>query len=218
MYIQHKILILIMVFTFNLSSSMKNKLQNLLFILLVVTILSCKKNENTLIPSELTNNGNIEKGFESWFFGFDVAHPKNPNNYTYGFTEEFAASPKNSLKINCNKVTNDTAFCFYSQTIPTTNLRVGSKLTLKVKIKTLNMVGEGISIAIRGDKTGANLQTVFFKTTQGVTQITGNQDFKEYSVSLESYAGDANEIFLFLVYLPKTTGSVYFDDISLTEN
>jgi len=203
-------------FTFNLNFSMKNNLQNLLFILLVITILSCKKNDATLTPSELTNNGNIEKNFESWFFGFDVPHPKNPNNYTYGFTEEFAASPKNSLKINCNKVTNDTAFCFYSQTIPTTNLKVGSKLTLKVKIKTLNMVGEGVSIAIRGD--GANLPSVFFKTTQGVTQITGNQDFKEYSVSLDSYAGNANQIFIFLVYLPKTTGSVYFDDVSLTEN
>ena len=197
---------------------MKNNLQNLLFILLVITILSCKKNNATVEPAELINNGNIENGFKNWFFGYDNSHPKNPNNYAFGFTEEFAASPKNSLKINCNKVTNDTAFCFYSQSIPTTNIRIGSKLTLKVKVKTLNMVGEGISIAIRGDKTGANLQSAFFKTTQGVTQISGNQDFKEYSVSLESYAGNADQIILFLVYLPKTTGSVYFDDVSLTEN
>lgn len=197
---------------------MKNNLKKLLFILVVITTLSCKKNNNTAVaPSELTNNGDIENGFKNWFFGFDDFHPKNPNNYTFGFTEEFAASPKNSLKINCNKVTNDTAFCFFSQTIPTTNIRVGAKLTLKVKIKTLNVVGQGISIAIRGDKIGTK-QSVFFKTTQGITTITGNQDFKEYSVSLESYTGDANQIFIFLVFLSKTTGSVYFDDVSLTEN
>ena len=197
---------------------MKNYSKTLLFVLLVITLLSCKNNSSTVSPSELSSNGSIESGFQNWYFGYDNAHPKNPNNYAYGFTEEFAASPKNSLKINCSKLTNDTAFCFYSQSISSTNIKVGSKLTLKVKIKTLNIVGEGVSIAIRGDKTGANLPSVFFKTTQGLSQITGNQDFKEYSVSLESYAGDADQIILFLVYLPKTTGSVYFDDISLTVN
>ncbi|GAB3037757.1 hypothetical protein [Spirosoma pulveris] len=178
-------------------------------------ISACKKEE---LPAQkpLLTNGDIEQKIQGWSFGYDTPHPTNPNGYAFGFTSEAASSPQYSLKINCNQVRNDSAFSYYVQnSISMSTIPVGAKLTLKAKIKTA-LVGQGVSIAIRGDK--GNAYGVFFVTTQGKTPITGTQEFTEYSVVLPSYPGGIDNLLVYLVYLPKTTGSVYFDDLSLTVN
>lgn len=184
-----------------------------LFVWVAISIISCKKDEKS--PTEYVSNGNIEEGMSSWAFRYDDANPTNPNQYTFGYTNEFAASPKNSLKANCLQIKTTNAFGYFVQQIATNNFKKGQKLTLKAKIKGVNLTGKGVSLALRGDKSG-QVNSVFFKSTQDSQSITGNFDFKEYTVSLDSYAGDADYILIFLVYLPETTGSVYFDDISVT--
>lgn len=201
---------------------MKKLLNLFILITLVSFSLSCKKETiiKEVVQPSLLINSNIESGLQSWYpgySGYDNPNLTNPNGFTLELSEEFASSPKNSLKISCSKISKNTAFCFFSQSIPTKNLKTGAKLTLKAKIKALNLVGPGLSIAIRGDKAGQT-SSVFFQTTQGTTPITGNFDFKEFSVSLDSYAGNADNIIIFLVFLPDTTGTAYIDDITLVSN
>lgn len=177
---------------------------------------ACKSTDTQPQRTNLLTNGNVEQQSQNWFFNYDTFHATNPNGFAYGHTNEAASSPQYSLKVNCNAVKQDSAFCFYGQTnIPFSTIPVGAKLTLTAKIKPVNLTGQGVSLAIRGDKGN---QVVFFQTTQGKTPITGTSDFKEYSVTLNNYPGSIDNLIVFLVYLPKTTGYVYFDDMSLTVN
>jgi len=181
---------------------------------LVLLVNSCKK-EEAQPQAALLPNGNVEQKLQNWFFNYDTRNPTNPNGYAFGYTSEAATSPQYSLKINCNAVKNDTTFCYYGQErIATDNIPIGAKLTLKAKIKTV-LLGNGVSLVIRGDKNG---QKVVYTTTEGKTAITGTKDFTEYSVVLDSYPGNIDNLLIFLVYLPKTTGYAYFDDVSLTVN
>lgn len=192
-------------------------IQTLLTLLTLAALFgACKKGE-TQPQVQLVQNGNVEQKIQNWIFNYDAANPKNPNGYDFGFTAEAASSPQYSLKINCNTVKNDTAFCSYAQNIPKPTIATGARVTLSVAVKTVNLKGKGISIALRGDKMGQNTP-VFFTTTQGKASITGTEEFKTYSVTLDSYPGNVDNLFIFLVYLPGTTGAVYFDDVSLAVN
>ena len=186
--------------------------------LLASTLLlgACKKEETQPQPGGLLTNGTIDQSAQGWFFGTDTSKPTNPNGYTSGVSSEAASSPQYSLKISCSQVKDTTTFCYYGQqSIPFNTIPIGAKVTLTAKIKTA-LVGPGVSIAIRGDK--GNTTAVIFATSQGKTPITGTQDFTEYSVVLDSFPGGIDNLLVYLVYLPKTTGSVYFDDVSLTVN
>ena len=185
----------------------------------IALFVGCKK-EEAQPQIQLVQNGNVEQKFQNWFFNYDAANSKNPNGYDFGFTAEAASSPQYSLKINCNTVKSDSAFCFYGQSFATpTIIATGAKVTLSTAVKTVNLKGKGVSIALRGDKmvNGRNTQ-VFFTTTQGKMSITGTNEFKTYSVTLDSYPGNIDNLIIFLVYLPETTGAVYFDDVSLAVN
>ena len=188
-------------------------------VLLTLTTLSGACKEEAQPQVQLLQNGNVEQKFQNWFFNYDAANTKNPNEYDFGFTAEAASSPQYSLKINCNTVKNDSAFCFYGQILATPTIATGAKVTLNASIKTVSLKGKGVSIALRGDKivNGKNTQ-IFFTTTQGKVSITGTGEFKTYSVTLDSYPGNIDNLIVFLVYLPETTGVVYFDDVSLAVN
>ncbi|MCK8496103.1 hypothetical protein M0L20_29825 [Spirosoma sp. RP8] len=181
---------------------------------------ACKKEETqpqTALPANgLLVNGNIDQSAQGWFFGTDSTKPTNPNGYTSGASTEAYSSPQYSLKISCSQVKDTATFCFYGQQfIPFKTIPIGAKLTLTAKIKTA-LVGPGVSLAIRGDK--GNTSAVVFVSSQDKTSITGTRDFTEYSVTLDSFPGGIDNLLVYLVYLPKTTGSVYFDDLSLMVN
>ena len=193
---------------------MKNYRNTFILIFTIFVIYGCKKDSSPQITS-LLKNGNIETGFDGWSFGHGYGLVSNPNGYDFGYTSEAATSPKNSLKINCNSVKNDSAFCYYSQSFPAEKITVGKKITLKVKIKTVNITGNGISLAIRGDK---DKKQSFFFSTETTKVIKGNSDFTEYTLTTDAYKGDASTIYIFLVFENKTTGYVYFDDVEVTAN
>lgn len=195
------------------------------FVILLSSVIllfnGCKKNE-AKPQGPLIINGDIEQKLEGWGFnyvqgwGFKYVSPikTNINGYEYNFTAEAAASPQYSLKINSNQVKNSSSFCYYTQdVIPTGLVPVGAKLTLKVRIKTVNLKGNGIALVLQGDGDG---KLVFFETTEGKTAITDVKEFTEYSVTVDSYPDKVDKLKIFLVYLANTTGTVYFDDISLT--
>ena len=88
--------------------------------------------------------------------------------------------------------------------------------SLEVKIKS-NLIGEGISIVIRGDNTVHPTGTAEqFVTTQGSSPISGTFDWTDYGVKLANVDASTQSLTVYLVYLQNTTGEVYFDDISLT--
>ena len=195
---------------------MKNILQMLVLCLLVIFSFSCQKNTSSEPLINLLTNGNIENDVFTWKVFFSPQ--SNPNTSIVESTEEFSFSPKKSLKISCPKVNDNAAFSYFVQDISAANLKAGSKLTLTAKVRGVNLIGNGVSIALRGDATTGAAGTRFFKTTQDITPLRGTFDFREVTLSLDSYEGNADRIIVFLLLLPNTIGTVYFDDISLTSN
>ncbi|WP_157634565.1 hypothetical protein [Spirosoma panaciterrae] len=195
----------------------------LLITLLSITLLfnACKKEEATpQAPVNLVKNGDMESyPWQDWvpYFGYNLT--SNPNGYTNAYTLEAATSGTHSIKASCTSVKNDSTFYMFVQQFFPQTLKVGDKLTLKAKIKTDNLAGQGVSLVIRGDQiVNGKSNMVFFTTSQGKTVINGTGAFKEYAVTLDSYPGTADYISVYLIYLPQTTGTVYFDDVSLTAN
>lgn len=97
------------------------------------------------------------------------------------------------------------------------NIQSGRKLRLRVNIKTENVIGEGASIVIRGDDAPAPAGNAeLFESTEGDIFIGGTHNWKEYRVTLERpISPSIQSITVFVVLLPYTTGTVFFDDVIL---
>jgi hypothetical protein len=105
-------------------------------------------------------------------------------------------------------------FIFVTQTYKG-NIPTGKQLKLTAKVKTENLTGEGAAIAIRCDD-DVVVAADQFTTTQGEILIKGTQDWTTYTVELtERVRSDIEAITVYFLYLPKTEGTVYFDDVSL---
>ncbi len=125
---------------------------------------------------------------------------------------DFFTSKGYSLSITSASTSASNGFSYWSLWIPNLQLPVGSKLVLKAKVKLTDVTGNGVHVAMRGDSQSEN---IFFVTTQGVQNIIGDQDFKEYTIKLNYYPQDVSGIFIFLIMDGSATGTAYFDDISL---
>ncbi len=194
---------------------MKLKIELYFFLLFFMSLLliSCSKEENDVqepAANELLSNGNLEIGSgtpNGWFRSAPCS------NTSMLWTEEEAFSPRKSLKMS-NPTLESECFSFWGQTL-NTDIPTGKSLTLRVRIKG-QLEGDGISIAIRGDDTptvsGSGEQ---FATTQGTSPISGTFNWTAYSLSLGTVEPTIQSLTVYLVYLPNTTGNVYFDDVSL---
>lgn len=54
------------------------------------------------------------------------------------------------------------------------------------------------------------------QSTQGEVPITGLKDWTEYRVTLNEVPSRIESLTVYLLFLPNTTGTVYFDEVSLT--
>jgi|GEM_PF-950783 hypothetical protein len=167
--------------------------------------------DDELEPGQLISNGNVEAGSTSpcsWW------KTDSYGKYNLTSTDQESFSGRKSLNISIQNAHTD-AFAYWGQTI-TTNIPIGMDVTLRAKIKG-DLEGEGVSIALRGDDTtspsGPDAQ---FISTQYKTKITGQFNWKEYSIKLDNVDSSTQSLTVYLIYLPKTTGHVFFDDISLT--
>ncbi|MGB3589726.1 MAG: hypothetical protein WBA23_24475 [Tunicatimonas sp.] len=176
-------------------------------VMMTIATFSCKEEEDDTI--NLLLNSNVERGTDApndWFFS------DGQEQYVVDLSTEEAYSPQKSLKISSqDKIEDD--FALWAQSIRR-DIPFGRNLTLRAKIKG-NLSGQGVSIAIRTDKSNDRLQ---FATTQGDTTINGEFDWTEYSVNLNDVSSETDNILVYLIYLPETSGEVYFDDITLTAN
>jgi hypothetical protein len=186
-------------------------------LLLFCTLLSCKKDDP--VPLQLLQDSQVTVLGQNWFFNFWNSDQSNPNQYVHAYSEEAAASAPYALKISATEIREANAFCYWGQTVSARNVPQGRKLLLKAKIKLDNVQGPGVSLVIRQDGFNPTNQIstmLAIQSTQGVTPINGTSDFREYSLETTRYPGQVDNLVVFLVFLSGTTGTVYFDDITLT--
>lgn len=196
----------------------------LLLPLLIASLLlnSCKKDPEPQTLTNVLTNGDMEMSpYQNWGSYLGKNSTTSPNKYVIEYSTEAASSPLHSLKVSCDAIKNDTTYQYMQQLLNTTNVPIpaGAKLTLKAKIKTVNIQGNGISLAMGGNQ-GASGQyaSTFYTSTEGKQSITGTNDFKEYTLTFDAFPANTTSLYVLLFYLPKTTGTAYYDDVSLTVN
>jgi hypothetical protein len=139
--------------------------------------------------------------------------PKN----LFSISSEHAFSRSHALKI---AVENPVSEIFAWYLTLADKLPLNKEITLKVSVKTDNLRGQGVALTVRADETAfpAN-RILLFNTTRDQLVITGSSDWQEYSLALKGKIPmSAKSISIYLLYLPRTTGSVYFDDIGIEFN
>ncbi len=164
---------------------------------------------------QMLNNINAEN--ESGPLDFWWNYSGNSNEYISTWASNYYVSSNHSLKINCiSSISDINSLGFWAQTI-NSNIPIGKQLTLKAIIKIENVIGDGVSIAIRGDDTTfpSDMAEVF-STTEGQVNINGTKDWTEYGVVLDNVPSNIKSITVYLILLYNTTGTAYFDDITLT--
>lgn len=186
-----------------LSATIRLAASGLLF-LTVVFISSCSEDEHTitqLLEDDL-------EGANGWVF-VNVA----PADQEGVLDNAISASSTHSLSITSSSEAG--GFSFWRYTILQPDVPVGASLELTVKVKVSAITGAGAFVALRGDQSGSS---VFFKTTQGFRVINGTNDFTTYKVNLESFPEGVDTMYIFLILDGASTGTVHFDDISLTSH
>ena len=125
-------------------------------------------------------------------------------------TEEYK-SENHSLKI-LNPTSNASKWGNWNQQI-IDSIPTGKNSSLKVLIKTDNIAGNGVALMIRCDDSYDNFITGV--STEGSINITGTSDWKEYSLKLsDNTPANTAKLYIYLVLLSNTSGTVYFDDIT----
>ena len=173
---------------------------------------ACDKKSFPAIP-QLLNNTDVEAGSgqpNNWW-------KYNTTPYVSTWTTDESLSPKHSLELSSD-IIDSVNFAFWAQTFDGV-IPVGKDLVLSVKIKGKNLGGQGLSIAIRADDTASPMgYSEQFITTQGTTGITGTFDWTTYTVRLPAIQNNIKSVTIYLLFLPRTTGTAYFDDPALQTN
>jgi hypothetical protein len=123
------------------------------------------------------------------------------------------SSAGNSLSIRSTTSSLST-FSYWSRSFVPQGIKQSSRLTLTVTIKLDKVTEGGVGIALRGDDD--NTKTLFFNSTEGSRKIIGSTGFVEYRVDVPYYLDAAKKVYVFLIMDGRATGTVYFDDITLT--
>lgn len=139
--------------------------------------------------------------------------------YKAEWANDQAIEGTRSLKINAS-ATNGPNSAFWYQRVEsaTAKLAVGKTVTFTVKIKTDNITegieGQGVSINL-GTYAGTTTATQFISTLNNI-EIKGTSDWTTYRITLpEKVASGTSLILIQLLLTAQTTGTVYFDDMSL---
>lgn len=184
----------------------------LLFFVFIL-VLACKKEEKTsdeiVIPVQLLGDTNAEFLGGSFWYSTPASI-----GFFIGRIDNESLSPTHSFTIS--RTTPDSVNIGYYAQIYSRQMPVGDNLTLEAHIKGVNLEGEGVSIMILCND--ENNTPVQFVSTEGTISITGTFDWTPYTIDLVDLQSSVKTIYIFLIYLPNTTGAAYFDDITLTRN
>ena len=192
---------------------MKTLLFPLSIILLFVFISSCNKEDDPEPTIQLLLNSDMESGTNSPYYWGWYSYPSDTEeDFEHTWADGESYSPIKSLEISSD-IPYDSAFSYWVQVVR--NIPHNKDVKLTVKVKGINLEGEGVSIAIRADDTTTQ-SMLQFETTDDRIEIKGTFDWTTYSVEMENILDDVNLIYIFLIYHSNTTGTVYFDDATLT--
>jgi hypothetical protein len=169
---------------------------------------------------ELSSNGDMEavdpvnpNYAEDWSVRAANFHP--PNNYTYRRTDAYSASGDYSVMLKASDVDSENEFWYLVQEIDATEIPVGVKLEMSVKVRTAGLQGSGFEVALSGRneyEQGTGLYRSSFDMTR---QVSGNTDWEEYTLTVESFPESIQQLEIYLIISPNTVGEVYFDDLRL---
>ena len=179
------------------------------FLIAGFIMMSCRQNDPEPIPQNLIYNSDLESPDSlGWI--------NDGNGYTGDFeavfTDEDANSASHSLKISRSiSMYNDGYYWYWTQSY-TGRMPVKERLNLTVRIKTVDITGEGIAIALRQDSVS---KPMYFQSTQDRLHIYGTTEWTKYTLSMTTCLSQTTKINVYLLFLPGTTGTVYFDDITL---
>ena len=194
--------------------------------LVFLSVLACKKTdeqttEEVVIPDQLLGDVDAELLTSQFWNSYQVAlngqiltGSITTHGFTIGRIENMSRSPIHSFVISRTTLDAD-YMAYYSQRYPRT-MPVGKNLTLQAYIKGENLTGEGISLSIRAED--VNLAPIQVVTTEGIVSIKGTFDWSPYSVTLTNLPGNITTLYVYLNYHRNTTGTAYFDDITLTRS
>ncbi|MFD2934895.1 hypothetical protein [Spirosoma flavum] len=199
---------------------------SLLLLLLTAAIMNaCKKEDaqplTQTVANVLTNSDFEITPYQDWTNNLGKISTTNPTNYSVSYSTEAASSPSHSIKVTCSAAPNDSTYQYMQQILytATTPIPAGAKLTMKVKIKMVNIQGNGIALAMGGNQgASAKYASAFYTSTEGKTSIVGTNEFKEYTLTFDAFPANATSMYVLLFFLPKTTGTAYYDDASLSIN
>ena len=201
------------------------KAARIFLLLLSISLLfnSCKKDDAQpqTIANVLTGGDFETSPYSTWSSAVNKNSTTQPTSYTVDYSTEAASSPTHSIKVSCQAAPTDSTYHLFQQTLYTasTPIPTGAKLTLKAKIKTVNMQGEGISIAMGGNKgVNDNYASAFFTESRGKVAISGTNEFKEYTLTFDSFPANTYSFYVLFFFLPNTTGTAYYDDVTLSVN
>ena len=148
----------------------------------------------------------------SWSYASN--NPSN-TNYQFDWSTEAASSGTHSLKIT-SSINNGPNFGYWYQTVSYAN--PGKTVQLSVKIKIVNVIaanpGIGASIALAGFSGSDQTQ---FVSSGNATPIVGTSDWSIYTVKISNIASGTDKLVVYLPLGTQTTGTVYFDEVSLKE-
>ncbi len=183
------------------------------FLLLVVVALAfsaCQKDDDNSFPDSILQNASLETGTgnipEGWW--------QNPGPNNMGWTDDEAYQGDRSILMN--STSNSPNFSFWAQT-HNEDIDHGQMLNLSLYLKLDSIQGQGLSLVIRGDETPNPEGTAeYFFSTEGNTPIVGTHDWTEYNIATTSVIPESiQSITIYLILLPETTGTAYFDAVKL---
>ncbi len=193
------------------------KLRFLSIPVLFVLIQCVEKNDPVPANTQLLRNSDLE-------LSMDSVHPwraTNPSPFELFVSTEIYRSPSRALAIRNNDF-NARSAGVWSQTYTGEMPRTGRSLRLKAYIKGENIkrngAGSNVYLAIRTFHEEGRSQSTFgrFVSTDNIASISGTFDWAPLSLTLPSIQENISSIVVYLVMTAGTTGTVYFDDISLT--
>jgi hypothetical protein len=164
-------------------------------------------------PLTALTNGSFEAGASVPDFWTRGGMSANLTGFSLDWQNLGAFDGARSVSIT-RMQSSQTEFAYWSQTLRPDAFRDGP-VTLTARVRS-ELVGDGASIAIRGDDTSvASGDAESFATSQFATPITGSSGWVDRTVRLERLPANTKTLTVYLIFLPRTTGSVYFDAVTL---
>ncbi len=153
---------------------------------------------------------NIAEGWALRFY-----NQQGKDNFKYERTDRFSSNGQYSSMLKVDAIASPDEFWYLAQELKDTELLPGSAVELSVKVKTVNLQGNGFEIALQGHHR-FNQDLGFYRSSYDVTQeVSGDNDWTEYKINIYSFPENINGMDIYLIMSPNTTGELYFDEVSL---